>query len=139
MSTLGWAQQAAPANKPSFAAVSNIRLEHDKTHSTLEITASRPVTPEIQEIHSPPRIVIDLPNSRVAVRSKRIKLQADKISAIRVDQFQDRPRVTRVVVDLLSPHNSIGVLPEMYCRNTRAFGSGSAGKPGPDAVGRRSS
>jgi len=104
LSTLGWAQQAAPAGKSTFAAVSNIRLEHDKAHSTLEITASRPVTPEIQEIDSPPRIVIDLPNSRVAVRSKRIKVQADKISAIRVDQFQDRPPVTRVVVDLLSPH-----------------------------------
>jgi hypothetical protein len=97
-------QQAAPAANPGFAAISNIRLEHAKAGSTLEITATRPVTPQIQEIDSPPRIVIDLPNSRVAVRSKRINVKADKIAAIRVDQFQERPPVTRVVVDLLAPH-----------------------------------
>jgi hypothetical protein len=99
-----WAQQEAPPSNPGFAAISNIRLEHAKAGSTLEITATRPVTPQIQEIDSPPRIMIDLPNSRVAVRSKRIKVKADKIAAIRVDQFQERPPVTRVVVDLLAPH-----------------------------------
>jgi len=101
---MAWAQQSAPGANAGFAAVSNIRLEHAKAGSTLEITATRPVTPQIQEIDSPPRIVIDLPNSRVAVRNKRIKVKADKISAIRVDQFQEQPPVTRVVVDLLAPH-----------------------------------
>ena len=92
------------ATKPSVATVSNIRLEHDKSHSKLEITATRPVIPQIQQIDSPPRIVIDLPDSRVAVRSKRIDVQADNIAAIRINQFQERPPVTRVVVDLLEPH-----------------------------------
>jgi hypothetical protein len=98
------AQQPGAAAKANFAAVSNIRLEHNKAGSTLEITATRPVVPQISEIDSPPRIVIDLPNSRVAVRTKRINVQADHIAAIRVDQFQERPPVTRVVVDLLAPH-----------------------------------
>lgn len=96
--------QNAPPARTGYAAVSNIRLSHDSLGATLEITSSRPLEPEISQIDAPPRIVIDLPNSRVAVRSKRINVGADRISAIRVDQFQDRPPVTRVVVDLLAPH-----------------------------------
>jgi hypothetical protein len=47
--------------------------------------------------------VIDLPNARLETQQKRISVQADQISTIRADQFQQNPPVARVVVDLLAP------------------------------------
>jgi AMIN domain-containing protein len=88
----------------TFAAISNVRLQHTKARSTLEVTATQPLDPDIQQIESPPRLVIDLPNSRVAVKSKKISIGEDGIGGIRIDQFRDRPPVTRIVVDLLKAH-----------------------------------
>jgi len=59
--------------------------------------------PAIQLISDPTRLVIDLPNARLDVPHKRISIQADQISAVRADQFQQNPPVARVVVDLLAP------------------------------------
>ena len=61
------------------------------------------LVPSIQAISDPPRLVIDLPNARLDTQQKRISVQADQISAIRADQFQQNPPVARVVVDLLAP------------------------------------
>jgi hypothetical protein len=88
----------------TFAAISNVRLQHTKARSTLEVTATQPLDPDIQQIESPPRLVIDLRNSRVAVKAKKISVGEDGIGGIRIEQFRDRPPVTRIVVDLLKPH-----------------------------------
>ncbi|HXA05425.1 MAG TPA: AMIN domain-containing protein, partial [Bryobacteraceae bacterium] len=69
----------------------------------VEILSSKPLVPSIQAISDPPRLVIDLPNARLDTQQKRISVQADQISAIRADQFQQNPPVARVVVELLAP------------------------------------
>jgi len=95
-------QTSTPAAKQPPAAVKSVEIVHDKTGSAIEILTSRPVPPALQTLPNPPRLVIDLPNANVAVKRKRLAAQGEQFTAVRVDQFQLTPPVTRVVVDLLS-------------------------------------
>jgi hypothetical protein len=96
-----------PAGKTStgtkIAAIKSFRVIQEKDGSAVEILATRPMIPSIQQISDPIRLVIDLPNARLDTAQKRITVQADQISTLRADQFQENPPVARVVVDLLAP------------------------------------
>ena len=85
------------------ASIKSFRIVQEKDGQAVEILSTRPVVPEIQAISDPDRVVIDLPNARLDVKQKRVSVQADQISAVRADQFQENPPVARVVVDLLGP------------------------------------
>jgi AMIN domain len=86
-----------------IAAVRSFRIVQEKSGQAVEILSTRPLMPSIQAITDPDRVVIDLPNARLETQQKRIKVQADQISTIRANQFQQNPPVARVVVDLLAP------------------------------------
>jgi hypothetical protein len=61
------------------------------------------MVPSIQQISDPTRLVIDLPNARLDTTQKRVSVHADQINTLRADQFQEKPPIARVVVDLLAP------------------------------------
>jgi hypothetical protein len=67
----------------------------------VEIVTSAPVTPAILQLDGPPRLVVDLPNTEFRGDPERISVDSDPIRAIRVDEHQNSPPVTRVVVDLM--------------------------------------
>ncbi len=111
-----FAQAQPSAGKPSasktspkrrtatpIAAIKSFRVIQEKTGPAVEILATHPMVPAIQLINDPTRLVIDVANARLDAQEKRISVQSDEISAVRADQFQAKPPVVRIVVDLLAP------------------------------------
>jgi hypothetical protein len=94
------------ARPADYATIKSIRMVTAKDGPAVEIISTKPVIPATQLIENPWRLVIDLPRARLDVRQKRIPVQANQISTIRADQFQETPPVARIVLDLLAPRTS---------------------------------
>ena len=93
--------KSSPASK--VAAIKSFRIVQEKDGQAVEILSTRPLVPSIQAITDPDRLVIDLPNAKIDTQQKRVNVQADQISSLRADQFQQNPPIARVVVDLAAP------------------------------------
>lgn len=92
--------QPVPSNHP--ATVLGVQMVQDQGGLAVEILTSRPIQPSIQTLDNPPRVVVDLMGASNAVKRKRTPVQGEVVSAIRVDQYQASPPVTRVVIDLIA-------------------------------------
>jgi hypothetical protein len=101
----GQSQTASKSGaKPlSYPSIKSFRIVQEKDGSAVEILSTKPLIPTIKQLGDPPRLVIDLPNARLDTSQKRVSIQADQISTLRADQFQQNPPVARIVVDLLAP------------------------------------
>ena len=86
------------------ALLKSVRLVKEGTGPAVEIVSSWPLVPTIQLLDSPTRLVIDLSNARVGKARKRSSVGKDNVAAIRVDQYQEQPPITRIVLDLLAPY-----------------------------------
>jgi len=87
------------------ASIKSFRVIQEEDGPAVEILSTKPLVPEIQQIDSPVRLVIDLKNAHLDVPQKRIRVNADQIITLRGDQFQANPPVARVVVDLSAPRS----------------------------------
>ena len=75
----------------------------DAEGPALEIISSQASSPAIEFLDSPPRLVIDLPNTKVSSAQKRLEVGSGQVRAVRINQFQQTPPTARIVVDLVSP------------------------------------
>ena len=116
-----WAEiQAVAANPSSLGAV-------------LQITSSRPITPEMQIIDQPLRLVIDLPHAKLTTSERRVRFRNAQIKSIRLNQYQTSPAIARIVVDLLAPvrYSSDWSGHEIHIRIQAERASGVKTNPGP--------
>jgi hypothetical protein len=94
---------AIPTLARGQAAVESVKVQAEDGGATLQILATRPLTPQLQTIESPLRLVIDLPGSTLAAARKRIPFRNEQIKDVRMSQYQASPAVTRIVLDLTGP------------------------------------
>jgi AMIN domain len=100
----GAAQSELPSPSPgAVAVIRSVKVIHSKEGFGIEIISDHPIAAMAQKLELPPRLVVDLPNSNFSLPRKRWAVSSDQISAVRVDQYQSTPPITRVVVDLLKP------------------------------------
>ena len=81
----------------------SVKMISDAEGPALEIVSSQAPDSAIEFLDSPPRLVIDLPHTTVRLPRKRLEVGAGDIRTVRINQFQQAPPVTRVVVDLVRP------------------------------------
>jgi hypothetical protein len=70
-----------------------------------QVQTSGPVTPQVQVITNPERLVIDVPGATPGARLRGLAVNRHQVKAVRVGLFASAPPVTRIVVDLNSPLN----------------------------------
>ena len=100
------AAQSGPkllASSENPAVVRSVQPLAEANGAVVEIISSRPLIPAISQLENPQRLVIDLPNARLAGHEKRLDVRGSKINGVRVNQFQQDPPVARIVVDLSKP------------------------------------
>jgi len=101
---VGFLRVAAAAQAGSGpAVVKSVRTVKENDAPAVEIiSAGGRVVPQIQVLSAPPRLVIDLPNSRLGLTQKPTVVEEQNIRAIRTDQ-QQNPPLARITVDLQKP------------------------------------
>jgi len=103
--SLGLAQTPddPPVRTGPPAVLRSVKMISDADGPALEIICSQPPDTSIQFLDTPPRLVIDLPNTKVLLPLKRLEVGSPQVRTVRFNQFQQAPPVTRVVVDLVQP------------------------------------
>jgi len=94
------AKEVPGAKQSTAATVISVRVVHERSAPAVEILSTRPVVPAIQTLESPPRLVIDLPNSLAGLKVKQIPVLKENILGVRAEQYQKSPPVVRVVIDM---------------------------------------
>lgn len=94
---------SAQTKSRHVAEVQSVRVVPDSNGPVLEIIATTPLTPKLQTVEGPLRLVIDLPDSTLAASRRKIPFRNEQIKSIRMDQYQSSPAITRIVVDLAAP------------------------------------
>jgi hypothetical protein len=69
----------------------------------LQIQTSSLLTPQVQMVTSPERLVIDLPDSTPSAALRRIAVNRGEVISVRTSLYSQKPAVTRIVVDLNTP------------------------------------
>jgi type IV pilus assembly protein PilQ len=82
----------------NHAALQKIGVSRTNGGITIEMMAKGAMTPTVETLSSPARIVVDLPNTVVATTVSRIHVGTSGVSGVRIGT--DSSKTTRVVVDL---------------------------------------
>ncbi len=92
-----------PPHQGPPAVLQSVKMISDADGPALEIISNQPPDSSIEFLDTPPRLVIDLPHTKVLLPLKRLEVGSEQIRTVRINQFQQAPPVARVVVDLVHP------------------------------------
>jgi type IV pilus assembly protein PilQ len=88
-----------PGTEPAAqAALQKVSVLRGEGGIAIEMTAKGAVTPRVETLSSPDRIVVDLPNTAMATSLRRIPVGDGGVTAVRIGT--DSHAMTRVVIDL---------------------------------------
>ena len=95
----------ASAQNPTsrVAELRSWRITAGEFGPVIEVSATRPITPKIQVVENPLRLVIDMPGSTIGSVRTRIPFRNEQVKSVRLNQFQSVPPVSRIVLDLAAP------------------------------------
>jgi type IV pilus assembly protein PilQ len=93
--------QTPGAETAAQAALQKVAVLHGEGGIAIEMTAKGAITPKVEKLSSPARIVVDLPNTAMATSLSRIPVGDSGVTGVRIGT--DSHATTRVVVDLERP------------------------------------
>ena len=94
----------AQASNPSpggYAVFSKVETASTPTGLDLTVVCTKPVIPGFTQLKDPERLVVDLPDTLVGTHPQSVAIQTADVKAMRINQFQKSPPVTRIVLDLM--------------------------------------
>jgi hypothetical protein len=99
-------QRGATLNTGSreAAVITGVKVVQDHGQPALQIDSTYPVTPEIQSLDNPPRLVIELPNSRSGMPEKKIQVLQANVLTIRIEPSRTSPPGLKIILTFLIPH-----------------------------------
>lgn len=86
---------AAQAEGPVH--INNISYEAPRHSVVLDITG--PVTISTRSLKAPPRLVVDIPTSRLLSKNRELTVNDDLVRRVRVSQFKIIPPTVRIVIE----------------------------------------
>jgi len=107
----------------SHAALQNVSVVRGATGISIELTAKGTISPRVEALSSPDRLVVDLPNTTLATSVNRIAVGNSGVKDVRLGT--DSSATTRVVVDMERPAK-YGLVPGPGGKLTLTVDSGSA-------------
>ncbi|OFW19177.1 MAG: hypothetical protein A3H27_15485 [Acidobacteria bacterium RIFCSPLOWO2_02_FULL_59_13] len=94
---------AIPASTPVQVNIRELSVIQLEDVSTLEVEIvgdGKLETYRTLRLGNPERLVVDLPNTVNRIRQKQLDINIPPLRAVRIAQFQQRPPVSRIVMDL---------------------------------------
>jgi type IV pilus assembly protein PilQ len=85
----------------THAALQKVTVVRGETGVSIELTSKGTITPRVETLSSPDRLVVDLPNTALATSVTRIHVGNNGVTGVRIGT--DTSATTRVVVDLERP------------------------------------
>src|SRR5712692_3838927 len=82
----------------THAALQKVSVVRGETGISIELIAKGAITPRVETLSSPARLVVDLPNTALASSVNRIHVGNSGVTGVRIGT--DASATTRVVVDL---------------------------------------
>ena len=83
------------------AALQRLEVTHGEDGISIEITARGQLTPKLNTLDSPARVMLDLPNTVAATEQRHIGVDSDGVKSVRIGMDGQTPPTTRIVVDLV--------------------------------------
>src|SRR5713101_8112760 len=95
------AQTPGTGTEAAHAALAKVSVVRWENGVSIEMTAKGTISPRVETLSSPARIVVDLPNTVLATSVSRIHVGNNGVTGVRIGT--DATATTRVVVDLERP------------------------------------
>jgi cytochrome c2 len=97
------ASETSTVGKPAPVQLRHVAVAPEVAGLAVELMLSGPVAPKLTMLDSPPRVVVDLPNTVAVTPQRHISVGSEGAKAVRVGMNGKVPPTTRIVVELTRP------------------------------------